>query len=217
MINLIFDLDGVLLDTEKYYVRYWMEAANSLGYPMTKEMALDFRSLDHGLSQQKFKEFFGPDADVEAVRSKRIELMQNIEVKAKPFAKEIALYVKSHDIPCCICTSSSVEKANAYLKQAGLEGLFPLVISAKGTPRGKPFPDPYLNACKELGIDPKDALCIEDSPNGFNSAIAAGCKAIFCIDLTPPSEDIAHRAFRVIGGLGELPPVIDLAAMRANP
>jgi HAD superfamily hydrolase (TIGR01509 family) len=207
--NLIFDLDGVLLDTEKYYVDYWMEAARSFGYRFTRDMALGFRSLDHGLSNEIFKSYFGEDADVEAVRAKRIELMSNIEVVAKPYAKEIAEYVKSHHISHCICTSSSVEKAAKYLEIAGLSGLFDRIISAKGTPRGKPFPDPYLKACSVLGIEPKEAICVEDSPNGFQSAVQAGCQAIFAVDLTEPTPEIASRALAVIHSLSELPAILE--------
>ncbi|MCR5490579.1 MAG: HAD family phosphatase [Bacilli bacterium] len=208
MLNLIFDLDGVLIDTEKYYIQYWMEAAQSFGYPFTREMALSFRSLDHELSQKQFHDYFGPEADVEAVREKRISLMSNIKVEPKPYAKEIAEFVREHNIPCCICTASSVEKATRYLGYAGLGGLFPNIISAKGVAHGKPYPDPYINACAKLGIEPKDALCVEDSPNGFRSAIAAGCKAVFCVDLTEATPEIQEKAFAVIHSLEELPDIL---------
>ncbi|MGN1158404.1 MAG: HAD family hydrolase, partial [Agathobacter sp.] len=73
--GILFDMDGVVLDTEKLYTRFWQEAAQAYGYPMTKEQALGMRSLNRGIGEEKLKSYFGESIDYELVRKKRMELM----------------------------------------------------------------------------------------------------------------------------------------------
>ena len=73
--GVLFDMDGVVLDTEKLYTRFWQEAANSLGYPMTREHALGMRSLSREVGERQLKTYLGEDVDYKEVRDKRIEMM----------------------------------------------------------------------------------------------------------------------------------------------
>ena len=73
--GVLFDMDGVVLDTEKLYARFWAEAAHALGYPMTYEQALGMRSLNNEAGQQKLESYFGPGVSRAKMRDKRVELM----------------------------------------------------------------------------------------------------------------------------------------------
>ena len=86
--GVLFDVDGVILDTERLYSRFWMEACHFYGFPMTKEQSLQMRSLNKTAGQEKFHELFGPKADYTTIRLKRIELMDAFIAKEGVAAKE---------------------------------------------------------------------------------------------------------------------------------
>ena len=96
--GVLFDMDGVVLDTEKLYVRFWQEAANSLGFPMTREQALGMRSLSREVGERQLKAYLGESVDYMEVRDKRIELMgafiEANGVELKPGIHELLAYLK---------------------------------------------------------------------------------------------------------------------------
>jgi len=129
----LFDMDGLVLDTEKLYTRFWQEAANALGYPMTKEQALGMRSLNRGVGRAKMQSYFGPEVDYDKIRNKRIELMdafvEQEGVTLKPGIHELLAYLKEHGIKTAIATSSPLERTLLYLGSVGLEQSFDELVS----------------------------------------------------------------------------------------
>lgn len=108
--GVLFDMDGLVLDTEKLYSRFWMEAANDLGFPMTYEQALGMRSLNRHAGQARLTEYFGPGISYSEVRNRRIERMDawvDIHgVDLKPGIRELLDYLHDNGIACAITTSS---------------------------------------------------------------------------------------------------------------
>lgn len=204
----LFDLDGTLIDTEVYYQKAWMESSRLLGHPFTEEEALALRSLDRRIAEVEFTKRYGDPIIGPAMRKKRDELMLATPVNPKSGAHEIAMALKEKGIPFCVCSASSVERIQRNLTKAGLEKDYEVHFSAKDVEHGKPFPDVYLAACKALGIAPNDAVAVEDAPNGFKSALAAGLSVIYCVDLTEPDTFIAEHAYRVIHRLDEIIPLL---------
>ena len=106
--GVLFDMDGVVLDTEKLYARFWAEAAQALGYPMTYEQALGMRSLNPKAGQEKLESYFGPGVSRAAVRDKRVELMDAFVARHGVYLKPGILALLDHlqekVIPAAITT-----------------------------------------------------------------------------------------------------------------
>lgn len=206
--GIISDMDGVILDTEKLYVRFWREAASFYGFPMTLEHALGIRSLSGKLAEEKLQGWFGKEFDYNAVRQKRIELMDEFVsqngVEPKPGAKALLSYIKDNGYALALATATPVDRAGRYLKSVELYSFFDQIVSAREVKRGKPAPDIYLCAAKRLGLDPKECIALEDSQNGIRSAFAAGCKTIMVPDLDQPTEEIMPLLYGVANGLEDV-------------
>lgn len=195
--GVLFDMDGVILDTEKLYTRFWMEGGRALGYPMTKEQALGLRGRNKDSAEQRIREYFGPDASYQDIKNKRIELMDayvdKVGITPKPGIREILEFLKERRIPCAITTASPVERVRKYLVPLGLFDLFDAVCTTHDVVHGKPAPDIYLYGAKVLGLDPGSCIAIEDSAAGIQSAFSAGCMATLVPDQDIPDEDTLTR------------------------
>lgn len=211
--GILFDMDGLILDTEKLYTRFWMEAANALGYPMTREQALGMRSLSKEFGAAKLQSYFDKPVNYEAVKQKRIELMnafiEKEGVEAKPRVFELMAYLKEKGIKTAIATSSPLERTEKYLASVGLADAFDKLISGYMVKKGKPEPDIYQLAAVELGLAPQECMALEDSPSGILSASRAGCFPVMVPDQDEPTEETeqllfakADRLDRVIDLLG---------------
>ena len=204
----IFDLDGVILDTEKLYARFWQEAAVALGYPMTRQQALGMRSLSASAGQAQLESYFGAGVQREPLRQKRIELMDayiaDNGVELKPGAEETVTFLKAQGITLAIATSSPMERVQQYLQPLGLLDKFDAICSGHDVPYGKPAPDIYLRAAERIGILPENCLAVEDSPAGIESAFAAGCMPVFVPDQDEADEKTMKRLYAKIDVLTDL-------------
>ena len=189
----LFDMDGLVLDTEKLYTRFWQEAANALGYPMTKEQALGMRSLNRGVGLAKMQSYFGPEVDYDVIRNKRIELMDAFVkeegVTLKPGIHELLAYLKEQGIKTAIATSSPLERTILYLTSVGLQNSFDELVSGYMVEKGKPEPDIYLYAAEKLGVKPSECMVLEDSPAGILAAHRAGCLPVMVPDQDKPDKE----------------------------
>ena len=190
----IFDLDGTLIDTEKYYRICWPKAVEHFGYTMTDEQALSLRSLGRPYAPERFREWYGEDFDYEKIRAYRKQLMEEcIEengMALKPGAVEILTYLREHGIITALATANDRERAGRYLNKIGLYEYFDHIVCADMVEHGKPAPDIYRYACEQLKEKPEHCMAVEDSPNGAMSAMRAGCKTVYIPDQTPVEEEL---------------------------
>lgn len=209
----IFDMDGLLLDTEKLLVRFWVMAASEFGYPMTREQALELRSMHRSFAIPYLRGLFGESFDYAAVRARRMELMNehlsHEPLELKNGAVELLTYINSRKIPAAVCTATDTERAGNYLARVGILDHFDKIICATMVERGKPMPDIYLYATKELGIEPGKCLALEDSPNGVRSAASAGCVTVMVPDLTEPNDELVKMIYARAGSLNEVCGIIE--------
>lgn len=210
----IFDMDGTLIDTEKYYRRFWPMALAEFGYTMTDAQALSMRSLGRPFAPIRLKEMFGEEFDYVQVRQRRKELMEAcIEkegIQCKQGAVELLQYLREKGITTAIATATDIERTEKYLEMTGLQGYFDELISATMVKEGKPSPDIYLYACEKLGLQPVECIAVEDSPNGVLSAYRAGCKVIMVPDQTPPDDKLMTCLYACAASLAEIAGYLNL-------
>lgn len=174
---IIFDMDGLLVDSERIWYIAEDQFIQSFGHVYTPEAraAIIGMRVDEFLA--KLKDIYQLEPSVEALSDDlhdRILHLIPLEVKAQPGAHEIIEYVTRNNIPHAIASSSSMRVINTTLESQGWGEIFKIRCTADDDLNGKPAPDVYLRAAKTLGIDPKDCLALEDSPNGARAAVAAG-------------------------------------------
>ncbi len=197
--GVLFDMDGLVLDTEKLFCRFWREAAAFYGFPMTQEQALGMRALDRRLGEARIQSYFGPGADYTAIREKRIALMEaHIEtygVELKPGIHELLDHLDARGIPAAITSSSPVERIRKYLSFHRLDTRFQVLCSGRQVEHGKPAPDIYIYGAQCLGLSPEGCLALEDAPTGLMAAYRAGCIPIMVPDLDQPDEETEKLLF----------------------
>lgn len=204
----IFDMDGTLIDTEKYYRIFWPKALAEFGYHMTDEQALSMRSLGRPFAPARLREMFGQELDYYAVRDRRKELMEEcldregIQVKTGAF--QLLQYLQQHKITAAIATATDMQRTEKYLQLTGLRPYFDTLISATMVKEGKPSPDIYAYACEQLGLTPEECIAVEDSPNGVLSAYRAGCHVVMVPDQTEPDEELRKLLYARVDTLEEM-------------
>ena len=205
----IFDMDGVLIDTEKHYNAAWCEAARMAGFEnFQREHALMLRSCDARLASEMMKDIFGESFDYYAIREIRrslvVERLDKYGLEKKPGIDEILAFLHERKIKAAVATATPIELTLQHLEKIGVRDQFDKIVSAKQVPNGKPAPDVYLFACEQIGESPSDCIAVEDSPNGIKSAYAAGCKPVMVPDLTQPDEEIRPILYAVVDTLADI-------------
>ena len=209
--GVLFDMDGLVLDTEKLYSRFWMEACHFYGYPMTYEQSLSMRAANSHVGAQNLRQFFGPEIDYKTIRDKRVELMDAFiaenGVEPKPGIFELMDFLEEQGIPAAITSSSPADRIRAHLSSLGLYHRFAAICSGYDVPCGKPAPDIYLHGAASLSLDPKNCLALEDAPLGIESAFRAGCVPVMVPDQAPPDEQTQAMLYAKADSLAD---IIDL-------
>lgn len=204
----IFDMDGLMIDTEKLLVKYWLEAASYYGYNLNREQILGIRSLAAKYAIPKLQAEIGEDFDYYSVRTLRIQLMnQHIEkygLDEKPGLGELLDYLKEHNYPIAVATATDLERTKRYLGSLDRLKYFDQIVCASMVANGKPAPDIYLEAAVRLNVSPEDCMALEDSPNGIMSAYCAGMRPVMVPDLSEPDEDTRKLLYRCVGDLTEV-------------
>lgn len=209
--GVLFDMDGLVLDTEKLYSRFWMEACHFYGLPMTVEQSLRMRAANSQVGQANLHEFFGSEADYRRIREKRIELMDRfIEengVELRPGIHGLLDYLDRRGIPAAIASSSPMERIQKHLSSVGLTHRFARLCSGYEVPTGKPAPDIYLHAAAALGRRAENCLALEDAPLGILSAHRAGCLSVMVPDQDQPDAQTLALLYAKADSLAD---IIDL-------
>ncbi len=210
--GVIFDMDGLILDTERLYQKFWIEACENCGYNLSVTQALQLRSLDKNLARDLLKDFFGSNFSYEKVHSERVVLMnQYIEengVQPKPGVRELTDYLKLNKYKIAVATATNYNRANVHLTLAGVRDCFNNIICACDLNHGKPYPDVYLYACEKLNLFPNECVALEDSPNGIKSAYLAGCVPVCVPDTVYPDNKTEKMCFSIVENLFEVKKIL---------
>ena len=208
----IFDMDGLLVDTEKLLQRFWVEAAQFYGYPMKKEHVLQIRSMSAKLAGPLLHRIVCEDFDYPKGGLKRLELMNAYiaenGIEKKKGIDELLDYLDTTPLKKAVCTATDDKRTKLYLESIGIYHRFDAHISGNMIANGKPAPDIYLYACEQLGLAPRDCMALEDSPNGITSAYDAGCMPVMVPDLTQPDDVTRPKTIAVCQSLDKVIDVI---------
>src|ERR1700736_6638593 len=189
----IFDMDGLLFDTEALYQEAILLAAGEGGH----EVALDVFNRTVGLpwaqSRTLLLSHFGdafPVDDFQEAWVRHFWVIAETRLALKPGALELLDVLDHFRLPRAICTSSSHRTVERHLTAHDLAGRFDEIVGHGDYERGKPAPDPFLKAAERLGVDPRLCLALEDSHNGIRSAPSAGMMTVMVPDLLDPTDEI---------------------------
>ena len=197
----VFDMDGVLFDTEIVCMKAWMAVAERRGLSGMEEIFNQVIGLNANDSRLIVLKAYGEDFDYPGFRQEAAEFFQKDirenGLPVKPGVPEILEWLKGSGYKVGLASSTRSESVLSHLKQAEMEDYFSVVVTGDMIEHSKPRPDIYLLACSRLGVEPEQAYAIEDSPNGVRAAHAAGMWTIMVPDMIAPDEEM-RRLSRVI-------------------
>ncbi len=211
--GVIFDMDGLMLDTESIAKTAWERAFALTGHTLTSDMFGGMIGRNKRDCAELLRQWFGADFDFGTTYRQcgmiYEELIAAQGLPLKPGVMELLRELAARGVPLAVATSTRQPKARQRLEQAGLLGFFAVVVAGDEVVNGKPAPDIYLEAARRLGIDPALSFALEDSHAGVRAAHAAGLKVIMVPDLLPATEEIEKLTHRVVPSLGEVLAVLD--------
>ena len=211
--TVLFDLDGTLIDTEKYFRRVWPQTLREAGFEMSDEQALSMRSLGRPYAPEHLKRMFGEGADYTALRARRKVLMEEMiareGISLKKGAVELVTRLHELGFTAAIVTATDRERTERYLGSTELKlSCFDRFVSATMVEKGKPAPDVYLYALKELNKRPDECVAVEDAPNGILSAYRAGLRVITVPDQDEPDEELKKCLWARADSLEDIIPLL---------
>ena len=188
----IFDMDGLMFDTERIYQETWTELAREMGE--TPDPAFP-HAVAGTLGERMYETIrrYYPSIDPEAMWNackQRVAAKVARHVPEKPGLRVILPGLKAAGVKIAVASSSPIATIRQNLQRTGLEDCFDAVVSSAQVGRGKPFPDVFLLAAQALGLDAKDCWVLEDSPNGIRAGHAAGCSTILVPDTIAPTAEV---------------------------
>lgn len=188
----VFDMDGLLLDTERVVNEAWDEAARRTGFTDVEHAKLACLGLNEASTRQFFLETYGEAFDYQTFRTLTRQLAHEVldlHVPVKEGAAHILKLLAEKGIPCAVASSTREVTVRDQLNRAGLLPYFTAVITGDMVTNGKPHPEIYLKACAALGKEPSECLAFEDSVNGLRSAYSAGMHTVHIPDQVPPDTE----------------------------
>lgn len=202
---IVFDMDGLLFDSERIVQKSWNVTGEQLGVGKVGEHIYHTLGMNVKSRTEYFYKVYGPDFPMEAFHAGTRENFRLIAeqegVPLKSGAKELLEYGREKGLGMAVATSSRRAYAEDMLAQAGIDGYFDGFVFGDMVKNAKPDPEIYLAACRELGVNPSNALALEDAPNGIRSAYAAGLYPVMIPDLVEPDDEIRRMAYRVLHSL----------------
>jgi len=204
-VAVIFDMDGLMLDTESLGPRTWRDAAATIGVEFDLGLLPSMIGRNYRDCREMLRAHYGPSYPVEQLTATCLTVFDAIVerdgVAQKPGLCELLDWLEQSDVVRAVATSTRRDRAEAQLTQQGLLQRFAALVGGNEVARGKPEPDIFLLAAARLSVEPEDCVVLEDSEPGVRAALAAGMMPIMVPDLHAPSPDLLARAPLVLPSL----------------
>jgi HAD superfamily hydrolase (TIGR01509 family) len=214
----VFDMDGLLLDSERLHREAILASCAALGYAISREQHLQMIGAPWDRNRAKLVGWFGDDFPAEdflADCSLRFHALARDGVPLRPGAAELVAFLAAKGIPSAVATSARRATAVQHLTQVGLIEGFRAVVTRDDVSHGKPHPEVFLTAAARLGADPALCLALEDSHNGVRAASAAAMMTVMVPDLMSATPEIAGMCVHVAEDLHEVRGMLEAAMAQA--
>ena len=192
----IFDMDGLLLDSERLYQRCWHQLARDRGLTLPSDFAIRITGSGPEQSRLVLNSCF-PEDDPQALARECVSMVVELEktdLQLKPGTPDLLPALKKAGYRLAVASSSPRDMVLTNLGRTGIDGYFDVVVTGSEVSRGKPDPDIFLLAAERLALSPGECYVLEDSPNGLLAARAAGCRPVMIPDLVPPTPALTEFA-----------------------
>lgn len=211
MINpeaIVFDMDGVIFDSERGCLNIWMDITKDKGLSNMEQVFRRCIGTTVVSTRRILQEAYGEDFEVDAFQELASRMFYERfgegRLPVLKGARELLIYLSQRDIKVGLASSTREVTVKQQLTDAGLIQYFDYITCGDMLKVSKPEPDIYLLACRNLGVNPKHAVAIEDSYNGIRSAYRAGMKTFMVPDVIPASEAISSLCYRIFDNLVEV-------------
>jgi HAD superfamily hydrolase (TIGR01509 family) len=220
-IAVIFDMDGLMLDTERMAQRAWILALADCGFHLDNGTFLRTVGCSVEDTGQILAETFGPRFDFPmAYERRQIYYDQDIAengILYKPGLLELLAFLEERKVPKAVASSAPCWFASIKLNSAQINHYFPVVVCRDHVQRAKPAPDLFLEAARQIDFQPAQCIVLEDSTAGIQAAHAAGMLPVMIPDLISPAEEIRELAYRVLPSLHEVIPLLETVLSSGMP
>jgi len=209
MINgIIFDMDGLMFDTERVFFDAWDYAGEKIGVGKAGYMVTKTLGMSLCMTYDLWREEFGDKYDEVALRRYSKEFLagyyEQNRVPVKPGLYELLTFLSENGYKMCVASSSPEWEVRHHLEDAGVAHYFAAVVCGDMVENGKPDAEIYLKACDAISERPCDCLALEDSQSGILSAFRAGCKAVMVPDLWEADEQTETILYAKVENLSEV-------------
>lgn len=205
---LVFDMDGLLLDTEGLYQRAWTQAAAEMGFDLTDALFLKLIGITIADCERVLVEAFGPGFELETFRVRAGALYEDLHTREgiplKPGVRELLAWARANGVPCVVGTSTHQAEARQRLEHHGLLDHFENIVGGDMVAKGKPHPDIFLQAIAMLNVPAGTCLVLEDAHSGLRAAKAGGLRACLVPDMLPASDESRELAEGVFDSLHDV-------------
>lgn len=202
---IVFDMDGVIFDTERLAIEFWKEVAKKHNIPNIEHTCIQCLGTNRVRTREIFLENYGADFPFDPYCAEVTELFnthyKGVPLPAKPGVRELLSYLQEQDIKVGLASSTAQHLVRDEIGTAGLLPYFQTLVCGDMVEHSKPAPDIFLKACEILNADPTKSIAIEDSFNGIRSAHCAGMTPIMVPDQVQPTDEIRTLAFHVMPSL----------------
>lgn len=203
----VFDMDGLLFDTEALYFEATVSAGADFGLAIDRPFFLSTVGLAGHATHRRYCEHFGDATDVDGLLADihvRFRELARTELRLKPGVLELLDHLDGLGLPRAIATSSGPAEVEHHLAAFDLRDRFAAVVARGDYAEGKPAPDPFLRAAERLAVAPDACLALEDSHNGVRAAAAAGMAVVMVPDLLEPTAEIRALCHAVADDLHQV-------------
>ena len=203
----IFDMDGVIFDSERLVIECWQVIADKYNIPDIVEICMRVQGNNRVETAKRFREKYGNDFPYEIYKNEVTALFRerygNGKLPLKPGVVEVLTELKRKRVPLALASSTRTDIVKLELDEAHLLPYFDAVLGGDMAPRSKPEPDIFLAAAAALGAEPKCCYVLEDSYNGIRAAHRAGMHPVMIPDMQQPTEEIRGLAEVILDNLME--------------
>lgn len=210
----LFDMDGLMVDTESLSTEAFINSAKAQGYNMTKEETLKVLGFTKASIYQFWIDYFqGTNVDGKKLVDDHYEYIENVLYtvgpEEMPYVEELLKYLRENNYKIAVASSSDTADIKNNLEKTKLEKYIDEIASGAEVENGKPAPDVFLLAAKRLGVDPKDCLILEDSKAGIKAGKASGAMVFMVPDMFTVDKECEDTADRILTNLGEVIEILE--------